>query len=61
MKQTPDVFPNEKCLGCGKQRLIPAQLTQATLHSLALRSRAGQPRATLNKMARGAVEMICRA
>jgi len=36
-----------------------AQLTQATLHSLALRARAGQSRATLNRMARGAVEIIC--
>jgi len=40
--------------------MIAAQLTQATLHSLALRSRAGQPRTTLNKMAKGTVEMICR-
>ncbi len=40
--------------------LIAAQLTQATLHSLALRSRAGQSRTSLNKMAKGAVEMICR-
>lgn len=40
--------------------LVAAQVTQAVLHSLALRSRAGQPRSTLNKMARGAVEMICR-
>ena len=40
--------------------LVAAQLTQATLHSLALRSRAGQPRATLNRLAMGAVEMICR-
>ena len=36
-----------------------AQLTQATLHSLALRARAGQPRATLNRMAKGAVDIIC--
>lgn len=40
--------------------LVAAQLTQAVLHSLALRSRAGQSRTTLNRMARGAVEMICR-
>ena len=40
--------------------VIAAQLTQATLHSLALRSRAGQSRNTLDTMARGAVEMICR-
>ena len=40
--------------------LVAAQLTQATLHSLALRSRAGQSRSSLNRMARGAVEMICR-
>ena len=40
--------------------LVAAQLTQATLHSLALRARAGQSRTALNKMARGAVEMICR-
>ena len=40
--------------------MIAAQLTQATLHSLALRARAGQSRPSLNKMARGAVEMICR-
>ncbi len=40
--------------------LVAAQVTQAVLHSLALRARAGQPRSTLNKMARGAVEMICR-
>ena len=40
--------------------LLAAQLTQATLHSLALRARAGQSRPSLNKMARGAVEMICR-
>jgi len=39
--------------------LVAAQVTQAVLHSLALRARAGQPRSTLNKMARGAVEMIC--
>ncbi len=38
--------------------LVAAQLTQATLHSLALRSRAGQSRSTLNRLARGAVEMI---
>ena len=38
---------------------VAAQVTQATLHSLALRSRAGQPRSTLNKMAQGAVGMIC--
>jgi AcrR family transcriptional regulator len=47
-------------LPSGTDPMIAAQLTQATLHSLALRSRAGQPRTTLNKMARGAVEMICR-
>jgi AcrR family transcriptional regulator len=40
--------------------VIAAQFTQATLHSLALRSRAGQSRSTLNRMAKGAVEMICR-
>ncbi len=40
--------------------LVAAQLTQAVLHSLALRARAGQPRSTLNKMSSGAVEMICR-
>ena len=40
--------------------VIAAQLTQATLHSLALRSRAGQSRSTLDAMARGAVKMICR-
>jgi AcrR family transcriptional regulator len=39
---------------------VAAQVTQATLHSLALRSRAGQSRSTLNRMAKGAVEMICR-
>ena len=39
---------------------VAAQVTQATLHSLALRSRAGQSRPTLNRMAKGAVEMICR-
>ncbi len=38
--------------------LAAAQLTQATLHSLALRARAGQPRSVLNKMAKGAVEII---
>jgi AcrR family transcriptional regulator len=40
--------------------LVAAQVTQATLHSLALRSRAGQSRASLNRMARGAVALICR-
>ena len=39
---------------------VAAQLTQAILHSLALRSRAGQSRATLNRMAKGAADMICR-
>lgn len=40
--------------------VVAAQLTQATLHSLALRARAGQSRATLTRMARGSVEIICR-
>ncbi len=40
--------------------LISAQVTQAVLHSLALRARAGQPRSTLNKLARGAAELVCR-
>ncbi len=40
--------------------MAAAQLIQATLHSLALRSRAGQSRATLNRMVKGAVDMICR-
>jgi len=44
----------------GNDPMITAQLTQAILHSLALRSRAGQPRTTLDKMAKGAVDMICR-
>ena len=39
---------------------IAAQLSQATLHSLALRARAGQSRTTLDAMARGAVGIICR-
>ena len=39
---------------------VAAQLTQANLQSLALRSRAGQSRPTLNRMAKGAVEMIRR-
>jgi AcrR family transcriptional regulator len=37
-----------------------AQVSQATLHSLALRARAGQSRTTLDAMARGAVGIICR-
>tara|TARA_R110002110_G_scaffold205066_7_gene416976 strand:+ start:100762 stop:101355 length:594 start_codon:yes stop_codon:yes gene_type:complete len=47
-------------LGDHIDTLIAAQLTQATLHSLALRARAGQSRAALGKMATGAVAMICR-
>lgn len=38
--------------------MIAAQLGQATLHSLAVRARAGQPQATLNKMARGFVDIV---
>ena len=44
----------------GTDPTVAAQLTQATLHSLALRARAGQLRTTLNKMARGVIEVICR-
>ncbi len=47
-------------LSSSTEPLIAAQLTQATLHSLALRARAGQSRDTLDTMARGAVQMICR-
>jgi len=39
---------------------VAAQLTQAILHSVALRARAGQSHALLRKFFRGAVEMICR-
>jgi AcrR family transcriptional regulator len=35
-----------------------AQMAQATLHSLALRARAGQSRSSLKKMARSAVTML---
>lgn len=45
-------------LSSGTDPMIAAQLTQATLHSLALRSRAGQPRSVLSMMAGGAVKMI---
>ena len=40
--------------------MIAAQLGQATLHSLAVRARAGQSRASLSKMAKGIVETIFR-
>ncbi len=36
-----------------------AQITQSVLHSVALRARAGESKASLRKMARGAVKMIC--
>jgi len=39
--------------------LATAQMTQAILHSLALRARAGQSRATLNRMARHAAKVLC--
>lgn len=40
--------------------MIAAQLGQATLHSLAVRARAGQSHASLSKMAKGIVETIFR-
>jgi len=36
-----------------------AQVMQSILHSVALRSRAGESKASLRKMARGAVKTIC--
>jgi len=36
-----------------------AALASATLHTLAIRSRAGEPRAALEAMARAAVDVIC--
>jgi TetR/AcrR family transcriptional regulator, copper-responsive repressor len=34
-------------------------LASATLHTIAIRARAGSPRADLRKLARNAVEVIC--
>jgi len=34
-------------------------LASATLHTIAIRARAGSPRAELRKLARNAVEVIC--
>jgi len=38
---------------------MAAKVTQGILHSVALRARAGEPRASLRKMAHRAVDMIC--
>jgi AcrR family transcriptional regulator len=46
-------------LGPGTDVAVRAQLASAVMHSLAVRARAGEPRAGLEAMARSAVEMIC--
>lgn len=38
-----------------------AYLTSSVLHTLAVRARAGEPRAALEKIASGALELLCRS
>jgi TetR/AcrR family transcriptional regulator, copper-responsive repressor len=46
-------------LRAGADPLILAKLAGATLHTLAIRSRAGEPRAELEAISDGVVELIC--
>jgi hypothetical protein len=39
---------------------VLAKIAAATLHSLAIRARAGQPRAELSAMARAAARLLAR-